>query len=103
MHFSFYKVLALSLCALFLAFSPPQTLRAQCTPISATICANGDDLMSVWINNYGPINFTYCYYTNACTPQCFSLPVSILSQTGNFVAAQITNTTPTESYGTYLL
>jgi hypothetical protein len=101
----FYKINSLKpwvLC-LLLAAASPQALQAQCTPTSAVICANGDDLMSVWVNNYGPINFTYCYYTNNCSPQCFSLPVSILSQTQNFVAAQITNTSPTESYGTYLL
>src|ERR1700734_2533530 len=99
------KILTLNFCAigLSLAFTVPPNLLAQCTPTSAVICANGDDLMSVWINNYGPINFTFCYYTNNCVPQCFSLPVSILSQTNNFVPAQIPNTAPSQSYGTYLL
>lgn len=52
----------------------PRPLKAACSPSSARICANADDLISIWLNgtNVGSFSYVGSYDLTAITCQTLS-------------------------------
>ncbi|MBN2753834.1 MAG: DUF11 domain-containing protein [Candidatus Goldbacteria bacterium] len=77
---------------------------AACTPVSATLCVNGDDNTSVWLNGNYVGAFNYVNWDSTSEPVCMSVPVAWINSTGaNSIALSVTDTGGGQIWGAFAL
>jgi hypothetical protein len=77
---------------------------ATCALASASICVNGDDNTSVWINGHFIGSFYYINWDSTTDPTCMDVPIAYLNSAGNNVIAMaVTDTAGGQVLGSYAL
>jgi len=88
----------------FIFFTNITIFGATCTPTSATLCINGDDDTSVWLNGNYVGAFPYVNWDSPNFPKCVSIPIAWLNATGNnVIALAVTDTAGGQIWGSYTL
>ncbi len=89
---------------LFIFYYINNIYGGTCTPTSATLCINGDDHSSVWINGNYAGGFTYVNWDSPYEPACVNIPVAWLNATGdNVIAIAVTDTAGGQIWGSFTL
>jgi hypothetical protein len=79
---------------------------ATCNPASAILCVGADDIADVWINGHcvDTCSGAFPFVSGGNPAKCVSIdPTWLNASGGNSIAVRVTNTNPTEMWGTWAL